>query len=341
MKNRYIYLDLIRCLACFMVIIIHSMSGDNANPVLYVTLNTFAMPCNALFFMTSGALLLPVNSEGRLFLKKRLGKIVVPCILWTIIYNLTRIAWGDQNISEAFIKLKYLPFSAEGYGILWFIYVLIGLYFVAPIISPWLMSTRRENIKFVLILWGITLVFLIIRNYLYIPHNEDQMLYYFGGYLGYFLLGYYLHKYRPKVNMLLLIFLLLLPFFGGWVIRKPFFSGVDRWSVLGYLSLFTALCSLAWFLLVEKTTVLLRNIIKKQIVKRGIVMISNLTFGVYLMHIIVRNVLWHISFFKGHGCVVELSLTIMLTFVISLGLSYAISNLSFAQYIIGFKNKNE
>ena len=70
-------------------------------------------------------------------------------------------------------------------------------------------------------------------------------------------------------------------------------------------------------------------------------MISNLTFGVYLMHIIVRNVLWHIPFIKGHGCIVELSLTIMLTFVISLGLSYAISNLSFAQYIIGFKNKNE
>lgn len=87
---RYYYLDIIRCLACLLVVVMHSMrGGDNANAVVYVALDTLAKPCNALFFMASGALLLPVKTNGREFLKRRLGKIILPCLIWTLVYNVT------------------------------------------------------------------------------------------------------------------------------------------------------------------------------------------------------------------------------------------------------------
>ena len=65
--------------------------------------------------------------------------------------------------------------------------------------------------------------------------------------------------------------------------------------------------------------------------------ISNATFGVYLIHIIVRNAIWHIPFVISHGCVVELILTISLTFFFSLCIVWLISMLPFANYIIGYK----
>ena len=343
MKNRYLYLDIIRCLACFMVVVMHSLRGGGAKTI--VALDTFAKPCNALFFMTSGALLLPVVGGGGNFLKKRLSKIVVPCFLWTIIYNVEHVAFDDYSLIDAIDKLIYIPFCSNAYGILWFVYVLIGLYFLAPIITPWLISSQRKNVEFVLLLWLISLIFLIMRNYIEIPDDEQSMLYYFSGYAGYFLLGYYLHRYRPGINSILLVAFIVLPFLIALLIRMPFFSDIDRWSVLGYLSLFTALCSLWYFEIVEKITArLIHDDSKKSLVScisPIISIISNLSFGVYLMHIPVRNALWHIPFVQAYGWKVELTLTILLTFLLSLLVAYIISKFSFAKYIIGYTSKSK
>lgn len=339
MKPRYLYLDIIRIIACFMVVVMHSMrGGENANGIIYVALDTFAKPCNALFFMTSGALLLPVKTGGRLFLSKRLSKVIIPCILWTIIYNITKVAWSDQSIIETGLLLINIPFSDKAYGILWFIYVLIGLYLVAPIISPWLQSTSHKNVKAALIIWCFSLIFLIFRNYIYIPANEKQMLYYFSGYIGYFILGYYLHRYHPRMNNLLVFTLILLPYLIALIIRTPLFSEINPWSVLGYLSFFTALCAFAWFIAIQRLSPLC-NVINHT-TKRFITRLSNLTFGVYLTHIIVRNALWHFfPYVTSNGCIMELLLTISLTFLLSFCFTYLIANIPFANYIIGYKNK--
>ena len=75
---RYYYLDIIRCLACLLVVVMHSMrGGDNANAVVYVALDTLAKPCDALFFMASGALLLPVKTNGRSVALARLFGLVL------------------------------------------------------------------------------------------------------------------------------------------------------------------------------------------------------------------------------------------------------------------------
>ncbi len=342
-KERYFYLDIIRCLACFLVVVMHSMrGGNNANAVAYVALDTLAKPCNALFFMASGALLLPVKTSAREFLKRRLGKIIGPCLIWTIVYNLTEVMWRKQSVSDMLSLLVNVPFSDKAYGILWFVYVLIGLYILAPIISPWINTTDRREVKHLLHLWGVTLLLIIARNYVKFPADERHMLYYFGGYAGYFLLGYYVHKYRPRISSALLILMVTLPFAVALLLRTSPFMAVDRWSVLGYLSLFTALSSLGWFSFVQKVTsssflITDNRNQKKTFVRSMIVKISNLTFGVYLIHIIVRNALWQFPFVISHGCIIELSLTISLSFLISLSLAWGISKLPYAQYIIGYK----
>lgn len=61
MKKRNLHLDIVRILACIMVILMHSPipSSNNANGLLLSSLSYFTAPCIGLFFMVSGALLLP------------------------------------------------------------------------------------------------------------------------------------------------------------------------------------------------------------------------------------------------------------------------------------------
>lgn len=60
MKERDLSLDIIRIIACVMVVIMHSpMPSSRANGLFLSSLSYFTAPCIGLFFMVSGALLLP------------------------------------------------------------------------------------------------------------------------------------------------------------------------------------------------------------------------------------------------------------------------------------------
>ncbi len=60
MKQRDLSLDLIRILACLMVVTTHSpLPSTESHSVLLASISLVTTPCNALFFMVSGALLLP------------------------------------------------------------------------------------------------------------------------------------------------------------------------------------------------------------------------------------------------------------------------------------------
>lgn len=87
-QQRKTYLDIIRILACLMVIIMHSpIPGERAlahGP--FLTLSSYlTSPCVPLFFMISGALLLP-RKEGITtfqYIRKRIGKILGPTICFS------------------------------------------------------------------------------------------------------------------------------------------------------------------------------------------------------------------------------------------------------------------
>ena len=60
MRQRDLSLDLLRIMACVMVVIMHSpIPSENANGLLLSSLSYFTAPCIGLFFMVSGALILP------------------------------------------------------------------------------------------------------------------------------------------------------------------------------------------------------------------------------------------------------------------------------------------
>ena len=69
LKNRVYELDILRVLACLMVICMHApYPKEGANGLFLSTLSYFTAPCIGLFFMVSGALLLPVRTDTKTFL---------------------------------------------------------------------------------------------------------------------------------------------------------------------------------------------------------------------------------------------------------------------------------
>lgn len=60
MKQRDLSLDLLRIVACVMVVMMHSpIPSDNSDGIILSSLSYFTAPCIGLFFMVSGALVLP------------------------------------------------------------------------------------------------------------------------------------------------------------------------------------------------------------------------------------------------------------------------------------------
>ena len=60
MKQRDLSLDLLRIVACVMVVMMHSpIPSDNSDGIILSSLSYFTAPCIGLFFMISGALILP------------------------------------------------------------------------------------------------------------------------------------------------------------------------------------------------------------------------------------------------------------------------------------------
>ena len=337
MKSRIFYLDIIRILACVMIVAMHApIPNTGLSSFILSADSLLTAPGIGLFVMVSGALLLPINMTTSMFLKKRIGKIVFPTLFWTLFYLLVSgYDYGFEGINILRVLLS-IPFSHQ-YGILWFMYMLAGLYLLAPILSPWLKQTGKRELEFYLILWAITMCYSYIRDFIGVNEGHTGILYYFGGYVGYFLLGYYLRTYVKAWAIGKSIILLLIPLSIATIL-KILQVPVHFYDSFWYLSILVAMMSVAWFLLIKRMwgDMMYNNISQLHHV---ITLVSNCCFGIYLVHIfIMRSIFWNWTWLYNLGIIQILSIT-LLTFIASLGVTCLISYLPGAEYIIGFRQK--
>lgn len=332
--HRSASLDILRVLACAMVVAMHSpMPSAYAEGTFLVALSYLTAPCIGLFFMVSGALLLPVKGEMTAFLRRRFGRILVPVLLWTLFYVCLRLWFSEDEIDIARALLS-VPFSPQGNGVLWFMYALTGLYLLAPVISPWLERCRERDIRLVLLLWGMTLLWPLLENRIDIRQDNTGMLYYFSGYGGYFLLGYYLRRWPAALPGKLLWPLCAVALCAPFVYKV---CGIecDFYRVFWYLSVFVAVMAAGIF---KGITALCRLTHVRESALAA--QLSKCTFGIYLCHIFVmRYVLWKLPFIAGMESYVLQTVTVFaLTFTLSWVLTWAMSWLPFSSWIIGCHN---
>lgn len=339
MNKRDLKFDVLRISACLMVMAMHSpipYTGGGENGLFLCTLSYFTSPCIGLFFIISGALLLPVKTSTGIFLKKRFTKILIPTFVWSLFYILWNMLIEGDNV-DLLKSVLSLPFSAQGNPTLWFMYTLMGLYLLAPILSRWLNGANRKELDFYLAVWAVSLCYPIVSLVADVNTGNTGVLYYFTGYAGYFVLGFYLRQHPESFS-----FKLMTPAVAV-AVAVPVMCKLMHWEVnfydlFWYLSVFVAVQCIFWYRITERFCpacfykVTVRNIITR---------LSNLSFGMYLIHIFfMRRVLWHCGFILSINSYILQTLTVtLMTFAISAALCHVISFLPKAQYIIGYKHK--
>lgn len=198
MKERNIGLDIVRCVAIILVIFQHTWSGlQYDEPTLGFARWFHRAFCVGvpLFVMLSGALNLDAVRPVGEFLKKRFRRVLIPFLFWSFcVYVLSALMGKYPEVQSFGDAIRhYVPALLTG-GInesYWFVYLLVGLYLLAPILQRAFHSSR-EALEYALCLWlGFQLLkvlypaFEVVREYTF---SVDV-------YLGYFLIGLYVTRY--------------------------------------------------------------------------------------------------------------------------------------------------
>ena len=316
-----------------MVILQHAPMPDIGTGSILLSATSFlTYPCIGMFYMVSGALLLPVKLPSINFYKWRLTKIAVPAVFWMIFYLILGYLLHQYSFSELSKSILLIPLMPSKVPAFWFIYVLIGLYLFAPIITPWLEKAKNKDLKLFFAFWSITLFIPVLNGYLNIPYGYYSVLCYFGGYLGYFILGFYLHHYKINISYFSILLLIGLPIL-AYALCKYYHMKED-FNTYYYLSVFSASMAIGWFSLLKKLFEN-RNIDGK--LRNFIISISNSCFGIYLVHLFVmRNVLWNIDWLSQHGGLFQIAMTTLLTLTFSYLITFLLSKLPFSKYLIGY-----
>lgn len=228
--GRIEWVDILRFLAIFMVICCHCADPFNvsaearSNPEFNFwgsVYGSLLRPCVPFFVMITGLLLLPVRIPAGTFYKKRLTRIAVPFVLWSVLYNLfpwisgllglpaeniSRVfayapADASQSFGDALGNILRIPFQFSIYTVpFWYIYMLIGLYLYLPVFSAWVEKASRSQKKMFLGIWAVSLLLPYTSAFgssdLFgqCAWNAFGTFYYFAGFSGYLLLGHFLTR---------------------------------------------------------------------------------------------------------------------------------------------------
>jgi surface polysaccharide O-acyltransferase-like enzyme len=303
--KRYYYLDYLRIYATVAVITIHvSASIVTANPLetgklrwfagdFYETLARASVP---IFVMISGALLLndrrPIPNTQ--FLKKRTSKIVIPLLVWSIIYYLAGVYSHHYVFSIYDFIVKFM--TAKIIYHLWFMYTIVGLYLITPLLKILIQNTAKKDIEYFLGLWIFASVLLKFMMHL-VGFSLKIELFFVTNYVGYFVLGYYLIKYQlTKKHIMYSQISLLLGLLGTFFLTYHGTvknNGVFDPYWFEYHSISVLLSSIGIF-------VLFKDILfkAKQSIHSYLKWFSQSSFGIYLVHVLVLNYLYSAVFGK-------------------------------------------
>lgn len=289
--KRVIYFDILKILACFTVIINHNgglMILDNPERyqvVFYLAFFQFCKIGVPIFIMVSGALLLGRDNDPKGFYLKR-----IPRILAVLIFFSTYVFVAKNGISPSlvptYVKTLLLGPIITPY---WYLYMLVGLYLVTPFIQRMVRNFTETDYRSLFLLSFLMVSTMpIALYYLKITVSHHLSVNLLSGFVVYYILGYYLKsretsKKGSLIAWISLVFVLLV---GVILLLMEYDKG-------GKLNLFldnvnyitTVVPSIAIFYLVKHYATG-HDVSEKSF--KAIRILSDTTFGIYLIHFLVQ-----------------------------------------------------
>lgn len=346
-------IDLLRVIACYMVMQIHTgefyyigPTGNVLNtPDAHIVgwYNSFFRICVPLFVLISGFFLFPVG-DTQTFLKKRLSRVVVPFALWCILYAFYYHFTAGADLKTTMIHILHIPVN---YGVeighLWFVYMLIGIYLFAPILSPWIEKADRRGMELYLVIWAIALSLPFIH--LIFPEvlgecawNRTPLLYYFSGLLGYVILASYIKKFHMAPKPLDLPLGVVLIIIGYAITALVFEQRLGTEKMVCTLELSWGFDTINVAMMTAGAILIFKNISFKNtnsFFVRLIAGISSISYGIYLGHIMVLNIYYHLLNQYFDTAAVKIPLIAFCTFITTCVLVKLLSLLPKSKWLVG------
>lgn len=304
-RKRYYYMDFLAIISCFAVVVLHTSAAPgnenidlrafHSSSVIIALINilfSFAVP---VFFMQSGANVLNYREryDTKTFAKKRINKVVIPFIIWSIL--------GFIFITKAPLNLLWLPSLIKGFiggsivGPYWFFYNIIGFYLCVPFLS---LIVNKEHVKIVRYILMLTIIFNTILPMVFQIVKVNSMIVgslpAIGSYLEYFIAGWYivhveisdkLTRQIYTLGIIMLAFEIFATIYGTFFMPHNLanFSYAFDYLVKTFydISNFPSFCVMVALFLFFKNR-------EKFFVEKNwyqwLPKLSKLTFGVYLIH---------------------------------------------------------
>jgi len=316
------WIDLLRIIACFLVVLAHCCDpfvgqfDNNRNAFLTGAFTGSLVRSSVpLFVMMSGVLLFPTHLSMNEFYRKRIGRIIIPLIFWSIalpilyyIYLNFLVSTSSASIVPedftlgATLKKMYLFIFNFTYDTtpLWYLYMLVGLYFIIPVFNTWLEQAKQQDIKLFLKIWGISLFLPYVKmaaplmgysgNYGNMElfgicdWNAYGTFYYLSGFIGYLVLAYYLVKYPLNWSWKRTLGIMVPLFITGYIItslgfvltQKYFPGSYANLEIIWYFSgINVFMMTLPVFVIIQKLNIPSSSLLSH---------LASLTFGIYLCH---------------------------------------------------------
>lgn len=278
-----------------------------------------------LFILASGYLILR-KQQPLSVIPKRIKRILIPFVFWLIIYAIVKVVVKGE-LGSGWNIIDLITFTLQGFlnptivsVQFWYVYMILGLYILSPILSKWIQNTSIKEIEYFLGIW----IIISIIQFLNVDTILIDYFRYFTGAIGYFVLGYYLSvKETPilrdkKIGVILFIAGTLITFIGTVVMS---FITNDQSLLFIRLGDITP----GAFLQAVGLYIIIKNTDFKKLSERfiGIITkVSNYSYSIYLSNILVIKLLETAHIIKLGGFA---SIQIIIYMIIVLIISYLIS----------------
>lgn len=208
-EARDISVDLIRIIACFMVVMIHTAAydfdyGDPASSqwMAQNVYDSFVRSGVPLFFMLSGIVFLQKKTIPLSYIWKKIFRLLIVYVLFYVFYKAFEVR--HELIHDPLYLIRAIRWGHYPHYHLWFMLELTAIYVMLPFIYH-CTSAKPELAKYYLIIF---FVFSILKTtILKIPGFPDEAAQYIHAfvriqaldYVGYFVLGWYLNEKIKRV----------------------------------------------------------------------------------------------------------------------------------------------
>lgn len=326
--DRSINFDFIRTLAILFVICIHCMGEMEQvissvhcgmpTKIVGALLNSIIHSGVPLFVMLSGALLLNKNEPISLFFKKRFKRILIPFFIWSlIVFIIKQLEDSSQVTANPIFEFLMQFISGGTHGIYWYIYLIIGLYLLTPILRVYFSNATKTQIYYLGIC--MTMIWLLGRTF-----HEIQIFNRFASlnaiYLTYFIFGGVAGRYmiKEKVFRKILPIGLLLSVVGGFL--DDFYQLKINFPWIFFTSLFLFLYML--------------NMSPCKVFNRIVKFISSTSYGIYLSHFMFISLFLKLGFSFYVPVVVSPIVMTVIVLLIEMTFMYTIKRMKLDSYLM-------